>query len=132
MLLAQVVAKAGGKDYRRFLEENIFARLEMTNSGCDRDQLTPGRARGHDLSGAAPVISEQNTHGIVGAGDVYTTIDDLLKWDEAFYGEKLLSGESRELMFSPQFKTPRGGVGYGWFLRRASDGSVSHFQHGGS
>jgi CubicO group peptidase (beta-lactamase class C family) len=132
MLLAQVVAKVSGKEYQKFLEENICAPLTMTHSGCDRDKVTPGRARGHDISGAMPVISEQNTHGIVGAGDVYTTIDDLLKWDEACYGEKLLSAESRELMFSPQFKTPRGGVGYGWFLRRASDGSVSHFQHGGS
>ena len=45
MLLAQVVASASGKDFRRFLEENIFAPLGMTHFGCDRDRLTSGRAR---------------------------------------------------------------------------------------
>jgi CubicO group peptidase (beta-lactamase class C family) len=132
MLLAQVVAKVSGKDFQRFLEEDIFTPLGMTHTGCDRDKLTPGRARGHDLSGVAPLISEQMTHGIVGAGDVYSTVDDLLKWDEALYGDRLLTRQSREAMFAPQFKTPRGGVGYGWFLRRTTDGSTSHFQHGGS
>ena len=132
MLLAQVVRKASGMDFQQFLEKDIFAPLGMTHSGCDRDRLTPGRARGHDLSGAIPAFVEQQTHGIVGAGDVYSTVDDLLKWDESFYGGKLLSVESRDLMFSPQFKTPRGGVGYGWFVRKASDGAISHFQHGGA
>lgn len=131
MLLAQVVAKASGKDSQRYLEEDIFVPLGMTHTGCDRDKPTPGRARGHDLSGAEPVISEQPTHGIVGAGDVYSTLDDLLKWDEALYGDKLLSPESREAMFSIQFKTARGGLGYGWFVRKAPDGLISHFQHGG-
>jgi CubicO group peptidase (beta-lactamase class C family) len=132
MLLAQVVAKISGIEFQRFVEERIFSPLGMTHSGCDRDRLTPGRARGHDLTGSKPVFAEQQTHGIVGAGDVYATIDDLLKWDEALYGEKLLSAASREAMFSPQFRTQRGGVGFGWFVRNASDGSISHFQHGGA
>jgi D-alanyl-D-alanine carboxypeptidase len=131
MLLARVIAKTSGKDFQRFLEEDIFAPLGMTHTGCDRDKLTLGRAHGHDLSGV-PVISEQPTHGIVGAGDVYSTLDDLLKWDEALYGDKVLSPASREAMFNTQFKTARGGVGYGWFVRRGQDGSISHFQHGGS
>lgn len=131
MLLARVVATASGKDFQRFLEEDIFAPLGMTHSGCDRDRPTAGRARGHDLSGEAPVIAEQATHGIVGAGDVYSTVDDLLKWDEALYGDTLLSADSRAAMFAVQFRTPRGGLGYGWFVRRAADGSIAHFQHGG-
>jgi CubicO group peptidase (beta-lactamase class C family) len=132
MLLAQVVARTSGKGFQRFLEEEIFAPLRMTHTGCDRDKLTPGRSRGHDLSGTTPAISEQSTHGIVGAGDVYSTVDDLLKWDEALDDDGLLSRASREAMFAAQFNTPRGGVGYGWFVHRAPDGSISHFQHGGS
>jgi CubicO group peptidase (beta-lactamase class C family) len=131
MLLAQVVASRSGKGFQQFLEEDLFAPLRMTHTGCDRDKRTPGRARGHDLSGATPAIAEQLTHGIVGAGDVYATVDDLLKWDEALYNDRLLSRASRVAMFATQFPTPRGGVGYGWFVHRAADGSISHFQHGG-
>jgi CubicO group peptidase (beta-lactamase class C family) len=131
LLLARVVAQASGKEFQPFVEEQIFLPLRMTHSGCDRDKPTPGRARGHDLSGAQPAIAEQTTHGIVGAGDVYSTVDDLLKWDEALYGDKLLSGKSREAMFGIQFRTPRGGLGYGWFVWKGADGPVSHFQHGG-
>jgi CubicO group peptidase (beta-lactamase class C family) len=68
MLLAQVVTRASGKDYRQFFAEEIFAPLGMAHTGFDRDQPTPGRARGHDLTGPTPVISEQATHGIAGAG----------------------------------------------------------------
>lgn len=131
MLLARVVARASGKDFQGFLEEEVFAPLGMTHTGCDRDRPTPGRARGLDLSGDAPAVSEQPTHGIVGAGDVYSTVDDLLKWDEALYGDRLLSARSRAAMFDLQFKTGRGGVGYGWFVREAPDGSFAYFQHGG-
>jgi CubicO group peptidase (beta-lactamase class C family) len=129
MLLAQVVTKASGKDYRRFFQEEIFAPLGMAHTGCDRDQPTPGRARGHDLTGPTPVISEQATHGIAGAGDVYSTADDLLKWDEALYGDRLLAPASREARFRVGFRTPRGGIG--WFIRNGRDGTLSHFQHGG-
>src|SRR6516165_1957712 len=114
MLLAPVVARVSGTEFQTFLEDEIFARLGMIHTGCDRDRLTPGRARGHDLSGAVPVMSEQTTHGIVGAGDVYSTVDDLVNWDESLYGDKLLSAKSREAMFGIQFRTPRGGIGYGW------------------
>jgi CubicO group peptidase (beta-lactamase class C family) len=131
MLLARVVTQASGQEFQPFLEKEIFVPVGMTHSGCDRDRPTPGRARGHDLSGPTPVISEQTTHGIVGAGDVYSTVDDLLKWDEALYGDKLLSAKSRADMFRIQFPTPRGGLGYGWFVWKAGDGKVSHFQHGG-
>jgi CubicO group peptidase (beta-lactamase class C family) len=131
MLLARVVARVSGTEFQTFLEDEIFARLGMIHTGCDRDRLTPGRARGHDLSGAVPVMSEQTTHGIVGAGDVYSTVDDLVNWDESLYGDKLLSAKSREAMFGIQFRTPRGGIGYGWFVWKSPDGAVSHFQHGG-
>src|SRR5262249_60536724 len=100
LLLARMVARASGKEFQTFLEEEVFAPLGMTHSGCDLDKPTPGRARRHDLSGATPVISEQTTHGIVGAGDVYSTVEDLLKWDEALYGDRLLSPRSRDAMVS--------------------------------
>src|SRR5262249_38870118 len=52
-------------------------------------------------------------------------------WDEALYGDQLLSVRSRTAMFTVQFRTPRGGIGYGWFVRKGGEGNVSHFQHGG-
>jgi len=51
--------------------------------------------------------------------------------DESLYGDKLLSAKSREAMFGIQFRTPRGGIGYGWFVWKSPDGAGSHFQHGG-
>ncbi|MDB5352027.1 MAG: hypothetical protein JWN86_3274 [Planctomycetota bacterium] len=44
MLRAQVVSKTSGKEFPRFLEEDIFAPLGMSHTGCDRGKLTPGRA----------------------------------------------------------------------------------------
>jgi CubicO group peptidase (beta-lactamase class C family) len=131
ILLSQVIARASGRDYESFLRDNIFGPIGMTSSGCDHDRPVPGRARGHDLSSKEAVITEQPTHGIPGAGNVYSTVDDLLRWDEALYGDKLLSRAAREAMFTPHYRSPRGGYGYGWVVRTAPDGRT-HYQHGGS
>jgi CubicO group peptidase (beta-lactamase class C family) len=131
MLLAQVVAKASGRGYQEFLRENVFRPLGMAGTDCDRDAPTPGRARGHHLTPTDAKITEQPTHYVVGAGDVYSTADDMLRWDEALYTDKLLSARAREAMFTPHARSKRGGYGYAWVVRLGPDGRLLQ-QHGGA
>ena len=71
MLLAQVVAKASGMDFQRFLEENIFAPLGMTHSGCDRDRLDArSGTRPRPVRGQPRVRSSQRTASSVPATSI--------------------------------------------------------------
>jgi TolA-binding protein len=50
------------------------------------------------------------------AGSLYSTAEDLYLWDQALYGEKILSAESKDLMFKPNLNN----YGYGFFITKAT------------
>jgi CubicO group peptidase (beta-lactamase class C family) len=55
---------------------------------------------------------------VLGDGGIYSSIDDLAKWDAALYDDRLLDDESRRLAFAPATKTddPHVEYGFGWRL----------------
>ena len=59
------------------------------------------------------------------AGSLYSTLDDLLKWDQVLYTNKLLTPESMKRMFTPG----KDNYGYGWFIDKL--GTHSRIGHGG-
>jgi CubicO group peptidase (beta-lactamase class C family) len=44
------------------------------------------------------------------AGALYSTVGDLLLWDQALYGERLLPANLRDLLFKPNLEN----YGFGW------------------
>jgi CubicO group peptidase (beta-lactamase class C family) len=129
--LGLIIESVSRQSFAEFVRRQIFAPLGMTRSDCDRDRPVPGRARGHELTADRAVINEQQTHFIIGAGDVYATVDDLLRWDNALSEGRFLSAAARTAMFTPHLRTPRGGAGYGWVVRYEGEGRV-RYQHGGA
>ena len=68
--------------------------------------------------------------GVVGDGCVNSTVNDLLKWDEALYTEKLLPANEMKTLFESgklNDGTPCN-YGFGWFIKDKADGEkiVSH------
>jgi CubicO group peptidase (beta-lactamase class C family) len=59
------------------------------------------------------------------AGSLYSTVEDLYKWDQALYTEKVLSGASKQRMFTPGLSD----YGYGWVIQN-KDG-LTTIQHDG-
>jgi len=57
------------------------------------------------------------------AGSMYSTVEDLWRWDQALADHKLLSAESYRLMESSQVAAGPGGYGYGWFVQRVDRGN---------
>jgi CubicO group peptidase (beta-lactamase class C family) len=86
-LLGQVVAAVGGRSLPLLAEERQFAPLDMRTSFF-RDQettLPPEAARGHFVASDGGIYVEPARFHAVGAGGLWTTVDDLAKWDAAFY-----------------------------------------------
>jgi len=115
VLLGYVIEKVGGKSYEDLVREQIFAPLGMAGSGYDRSgQILPRRAAGYSRRGEAVTNAAYLDMSIPhAAGALYSTVEDLLLWDQALFTEKVLSAKSRELMFAP-FK---GNYAYGWAVQ---------------
>ena len=128
IVLGQIIEAASGKPYASFLKEVIFDPLQMRDSGYDNAaSVLKHRASGYTrLLGLAPANSRYIHMSIPhAAGALYSTVDDLLKWDQALESEKLVSKKSLDAMFKP-FKD---GYGYGWSID--SKFSRSRYRHGG-
>ena len=121
-LLALVVERATGRPYPEVLRERIFTPLGMEHSVAfvDGRNTVPTRAFGHSADGAGWRRTDQSTtSAVLGDGGIYSSIDDLAKWDAALSDDRLLSDASRALAFAPQTTTPTGeddvaAYGYGW------------------
>jgi CubicO group peptidase (beta-lactamase class C family) len=119
-LLALVVGQASGKDFATFLRERIFVPLGMTGTVAYEDCIStvPDRAYGYSCEdGAWRRTDQSSTSAVLGDGGIYSSIDDLAKWDAALYDDRLLSQASRELAFTAHARTDEpdvDGYGYGW------------------
>ncbi len=103
ILLTAVVERAGGMSYADFVSSNLFEPLGMTDSGYD-DAATvlPRRASGYVVTNEgvanAPFVDMSIPQG---AGGLYSTTRDLLKWEEGLFGGRLLRPESLVLLTTP-------------------------------
>ena len=114
-LLGAIIEKVTGKSYADAVKERIFDPLGMKDSGYDRwGTVLPKRATGYVLTPNgyenAPYLDMSIPYA---AGSLYSTVDDLYKWDRALYGDKLLSAELKTTMFTPVLNN----YAFGWTVR---------------
>lgn len=89
MMLALVVERASGKSLRDFAEERIFGPLGMDASLMydDHEEIIPRRATGYDRHGDGDIRMVHNYNfDVPGDGQLYTTVEDLLRWDDYLHG----------------------------------------------
>jgi CubicO group peptidase (beta-lactamase class C family) len=136
VLLAHVVQRVSGIPYRTFLAEELFGPLAMDatfagNGGAAHDLATP-------LHDGVPVASFELDGVGMGAGDVWSTVDDLANWDAVIETRLVLSDASRRRTFQPHAAVDDEipgvkfhGYGYGWYLAEI-DGHRVNFHTGGN
>jgi CubicO group peptidase (beta-lactamase class C family) len=117
-LLAYILERVSGLSYGAFLEQRLLRPAALTRTAHDSSAaaLVPDRASGYVPVGAsglanAPYIDWTTK---TGNGSLYSTVEDLFRWDRALHNGQVLSPQSVALMFTPQL----GGVGYGWMVGR--------------
>jgi CubicO group peptidase (beta-lactamase class C family) len=128
VLLGLVVAKISGESFPDFLRQRIFAPLGMENTIAyvrGKNQV-PNRAYGYTLENGEWKETDQSpTSATLGDGGVYSSVEDLAKWDRALRDQTLLSAREMAPAFTP-VEVPRGqptqpdgapaAYGFGWFL----------------
>lgn len=146
-VLAMIVEKVSGKSFGQFLQERIFTPLQMTNTVAyekGKNEVAH-RAYGHTKEKSGWRQTDQSpTSAVLGDGGIYSSLDDLEKWDRALREHTLLSAAEMEPALTPV--QPTGGAGklsegravsygFGWFLdpyrghkRMSHDGETVGFR----
>ena len=132
-LLATIVERATGTPFAEFADANIFKPLGMTATHyhVDARRLVKGRALAYaGRSGAWTLSTPINER--VGAGGLYTTIPDLLKWDENFYTAKVGGADVIKQVQTPGSLDSGAPLRYAWGLQIAEYRGVRVIEHSGS
>jgi CubicO group peptidase (beta-lactamase class C family) len=113
-LLGAILEQVTGRTYEQLLTERIFAPLGMKDSGYTHAQsVLPHRASGYERTPSGLQNARCYDMSIpFAAGAVYSTVGDLLLWDQGLYGERLLPIRLRDLLFKPN----RESYGHGWVM----------------
>jgi CubicO group peptidase (beta-lactamase class C family) len=114
LVLGYLLEKVSGQSYADFLQENVFKPLGMNDSGLDSNvAIVPRRASGY-LPGTDGVENAErvNISAALSSGGIYSTTEDMLRWDEGLFGGKLLKPASLRKMTTP-FKRGIFGKDYG-------------------
>jgi len=133
-LLGQIVKRVTGKSLREFADERIFQPLGMTHTHFHDDpgHVMKGRAMSYESDGKGFRISYIQNFDKIGAGGLYTTVEDLRKWDENFYTHQVGGDALQKLIHT------RGVLNKGDTIAYAFGNNVTKFrglrvdEHGGS
>jgi CubicO group peptidase (beta-lactamase class C family) len=115
IVLGAIIEQASGKTYETFLQENIFTPLHMLNTGYEHDKsmLATGYANANAEAEAIDMSIP------FAAGGLYSTVEDLVRWDQALDTEKLLPKPLLDTMFTAHAAIPNSdgaSYGYGWVI----------------
>src|SRR6266853_2338045 len=125
-LLAAVVEFVSHRRFEEYVRAELLRPLQLTKTGFWFDEqagsVSPTRE---------PLPARLKRRGWeLGAGGMYSCADDLLRWSNALWSEKILSPESRRLIFTDHVKIAEGQAGFGWFHGRSSNGIEFWFTRG--
>ena len=114
-LLGAILERVTGKTYEALLKEKILGPLGMKDSGYDHyADILPKRASGYQQELASAVNAPYLDMSLpYAAGSLYSTVEDLYKWDQALYTDELVSNDLKQKLFTPNLEN----YGYGWDIR---------------
>jgi len=103
VLLGYLIEKISGQSYAEFVQQNIFTPLGMKDSGYDSNSaIIPHRSAGYAPGKSGPVNAGFVHMSIpFSAGALYSTTEDLLRWEQGLFGGKVLTAASLAKMTTP-------------------------------
>lgn len=119
VVLTAIIEKVTGVPYEKFLQDRILTPLGLKDTGYDSAaRVIRHRASGYLLDAGGQVENSKFIDMTVpqGAGALYSTTGDLLKWELALFGGRVLQPRSFEKMTTPV----KNNYGFGLFIRTAN------------
>lgn len=121
LLLALVIEKVTGQPYESFLKQRFFDPLGMTDTGTILPESKRANAaipylkqgKAYQSMTEDPTFADLDYTYAFGSGQIFTTIGDLARWNQAIDDGRTLPAAQRTLLFTPNL----GDYGYGWFAQ---------------
>lgn len=132
--LGHIVEKVTGRSYAEAMQEDIYDKLGMKNSGSYyHTQIVRKRATGYDYSpGGYTSADFRDQSNTMGTGDIYSTVEDLYKFHTGIQNYKLINKQLTDAMLTPGIKPAD--YGFGWFNKNFrytnTDSVTSNFHLG--
>lgn len=137
-LLASVIESVSGIRYADFVKQKIFDPLEMDdsfiyhmNDDTAVSFYVETEVMGHNYRGWRPIRARNEyLNGVTGDKGVFTSIEDLSKFDRAITNNALVSEASMREAFtrgSPKYWRRKDNYGFGWRIRESEDSTAFHF-----
>ena len=126
VFLAEIIEKITKRSFSEFLDKNIFQPLDMKNTflmDYALEKKIPNKVYGF-YSDNITLNDDNFLDRIYGNGGMYASINDLYKWDQALYTEKLVKKETLHKAFTPVdlYNGVTYDYGYGWHLKENDQG----------
>lgn len=130
-LLGYIIEKVSNMSYEDYIQENILDPLNLKNTGFINNKVNiKDSSIGYYFinknlytQAEAPETEALLSYS---AGEIYSTTEDLNKWENALFTEKVIKRESLDEMFTPHLNN----YGYGWFINENDDGDKVIFHSG--
>ena len=90
-LLAYIIEQTSGMSYNEYIEKEILTALEMNDSVADWDEGFSNKAIGYNNPGGSstpPEYPQPHHSHLVGAGNQFSTVEDLYLWYQALHGDE--------------------------------------------
>lgn len=140
-LLATLISRASGTPFNDYLHEHIFKPAGMSNTSVYRympgfDAQMPNRVFGFGTKFNGTDRFSTDSHYLnaaYGEGGIYSTLEDLMKWDRVLYTDVLVSKQALEEAFSPGILNngDKTDYGFGWFIAISPTGKKAVKHMGG-
>ncbi|OFX20659.1 MAG: hypothetical protein A2033_05100 [Bacteroidetes bacterium GWA2_31_9] len=133
VILASIVEKVSGISFEEFVQKEIFTPLEMDNSiiyNKAKKTVVKNKATGYLYR--EKVAEDNFLNGVIGDKGIYTTSEDLYKWDIGLYSDKIIKRTTINEAFEPansDMKFPKN-YGFGWRLKYLTDGRKMIYHRG--
>jgi CubicO group peptidase (beta-lactamase class C family) len=103
LLLTKIIEQVSGQTYADYVRRYFFAPLDMADSGYERHQdILRHRAAGYATDDGRVVNAAFVDMSFAGgAGALYSTVEDLYRWERALHTDEILSELSRKALFAP-------------------------------
>jgi CubicO group peptidase (beta-lactamase class C family) len=132
-ILGYIIEKVSGMSYNEFLKDNLFDPAGMKNTGVHTSSAKlENEALGYSYQNdSVSKALNWDMSWAGGAGSLYSTVEDLFKWNEALFSGKILKDESLQAAFTPVATkdSNNNAYGYGWVVTETR--GLKNINHGG-
>lgn len=132
VLLVSIIERVSGQPFAAYFKKNIAVPLGLKDTYVYHIKMPAvpvNHVYGFTETGEMKKTDDLTTFdAVVGDGNIYSSVEDLLKWDQSLYTEKLVKKTTLEQAFRPV--TLKNGTtfpyGFGWSIERGREKEYSH------